>query len=93
MEDHAIQSCCQLISLREFFEVHRKRKAPVSRGLSRAVLTAYSTVMFTACEGIPFATTTIELAPASIPLGTSKFVKTTFVPVATAMVLWSCVLA
>jgi hypothetical protein len=43
--------------------------------------------MFIPGEGIPFATTTIELGPVSIPAGTSKLVETAFVPVATPMVL------
>ena len=49
--------------------------------------------MLTALEGMPFATTTTELAPVSIPLGTSKLVETVALPVATLMVLWSCVFA
>jgi hypothetical protein len=49
--------------------------------------------MLTAFDGIPFATTTSELAPVSIVAGTSKLVETMALPVATAMVLWSCVLA
>src|SRR5271170_398463 len=40
------------------------------------------TVMATGSEGIPFATTTSELAPVSIPAGTSKLVKTMVEPVA-----------
>lgn len=53
----------------------------------------YCTVTATATEGMPFATTTNELAPVSIVAGTSKFVDTVAVPVATPMVLWSWVLA
>ena len=49
-------------------------------------------VTATAAEGIPFATTTRVLAPVSIPAGTSNFVETAFVPVATPIVLWVCVL-
>jgi hypothetical protein len=49
--------------------------------------------MLTAVDGIPFATTTSELAPVSIPEGTSKLVDTVALPVATPMVLWSWVLA
>jgi hypothetical protein len=42
---------------------------------------------------MPFAITTNVLAPVSIVDGTSKFVETVAVPVATPMVLWSWVLA
>ena len=49
--------------------------------------------MLTVIEGIPFATTTRELAPVSIVAGTSKLVETIAEPVATAIVLWLCVLA
>jgi hypothetical protein len=42
---------------------------------------------------MPFATTSNVLAPVSIAVGTSKFVETVAVPVATPMVLWSWVLA
>ena len=37
---------------------------------------------------MPFATTNNWLSPVSAPAGTSKFVDTFLVPVATAMVLW-----
>jgi len=40
-----------------------------------------------AAEGMPFAITNSELAPVSIPEGTSKFVDTIVPPVATAIVL------
>src|SRR5271154_2210574 len=51
----------------------------------------YCTVTLTFFDGMPFATTSNTLAPVSIPEGTSKFVNTVVVPVATPMVLWSCV--
>ena len=50
-------------------------------------------VIFLAAEGMPFATTYNLLAPASTLAGTSNFVDTGVVPVATPMVLWSCVFA
>jgi hypothetical protein len=53
----------------------------------------YCTVTATAFDGIPFATTSRVLAPLSIFAGTSKLVETIALPVATAIVLWSCVLA
>jgi hypothetical protein len=43
--------------------------------------------MLTGDDGIPFATTSRELAPVSIVAGTSKFVDTMADPVATPMVL------
>jgi hypothetical protein len=54
---------------------------------------AYCTVTATAVDGMPFATTTRLLAPVSMPEGTSKWVDTVFVPVATPIVLWLCVRA
>jgi hypothetical protein len=51
------------------------------------------TVTDTAADGIPFAITTSVLAPVSAPLGTSKFVETVALPVATPIVLWSWVRA
>ena len=51
------------------------------------------TVMLAGWEGIPFATTSSVLAPVSAPEGTSKLVDTIADPVATPIVLWSCVLA
>jgi hypothetical protein len=48
---------------------------------------AYCTVTATGLDGIPFATTTSELAPLSIFAGTSKWVETILLPVATPMVL------
>lgn len=53
----------------------------------------YCTVTETGCDGIPFATTSSWLAPFSMPEGTSKFVETVVFPVATPIVLWSCVRA
>ena len=50
-------------------------------------------VMLAAAEGMPFAITNNELAPVSIPAGTSKFVDTIALPVATAIVLCPWVLA
>jgi hypothetical protein len=49
------------------------------------------TVTETACDAIPFATTTSLPEPDAMPLGTSKFVETVALPVATPIVLWSCV--
>jgi hypothetical protein len=69
-----------------------KKKPPTFRGLY-AINVLQFTVMLTAADGIPFATTTSELAPVSIPEGTSNFVETSAVPVATPIVLWLCVLA
>src|SRR5579859_7815529 len=40
-----------------------------------------------AADGMPFAITNKLLAPVSVPAGTSKFVETMVLPVATAMVL------
>ena len=51
------------------------------------------TVILTFLEGMPLATTSSELAPVSIPAGTSKLVETVVLRVATPMVLWSCVFA
>lgn len=51
------------------------------------------TVTLAAAEGMPFAITNNELAPVSIPAGTSKFVDTIVLPVATAIVLCPWVLA
>ena len=45
------------------------------------------TVIDTGDDGIPFAMTTSELAPVSVSEGTSKFVDTLLLPVATPMVL------
>jgi hypothetical protein len=45
---------------------------------------AQFTVMVTGSEAIPFATTTSELAPVSIVIGTSNEVETEVAPVATA---------
>ena len=45
------------------------------------------TVTATPVEGMPFASTYKVLAPVSIPAGTSKFVETIVLPVATPMVL------
>jgi len=45
------------------------------------------TVIDTGADGIPFAITTSVLAPVSVPEGTSKFVDTVLVPVATPIVL------
>lgn len=73
----------------------RKRADPLLeryRAVPR-LRTRYWTVMLTAFDGMPLATTTSELAPVSIPLGTSKLVETLVFLVATPMVLWSCVLA
>jgi len=53
----------------------------------------YFTVTETACEGIPFATTSSFPAPVSMPDGTSKLVETVVLPVATPIVLWSWVRA
>jgi len=50
-------------------------------------------VTLAAAEGMPFAITNSELAPVSIPAGTSKFVDTIVLPVATAIVLCPWVLA
>jgi hypothetical protein len=47
------------------------------------------TVIVTAGDGIPFATSTSVFGPVSMPAGTSKFVETIALPVATPMVLWS----
>ena len=54
---------------------------------------AQFTVMLAGWEGIPFATTSSLLAPVSMPEGTSKLVETDALPVATPIVLWSCVRA
>ena len=51
------------------------------------------TITDTELDGIPFAITTNVLAPVSMPEGTSKFVDTVLLPVATPIVLWSCVRA
>jgi hypothetical protein len=51
------------------------------------------TVTLAAAEGMPFAITNNELAPVSIPVGTSKFVDTIVLPVATPIVLCPWVLA
>ena len=50
-------------------------------------LITHRTVILTAAEGMPFAITTNVLAPVSIVDGTSKFVETVAVPVATLIVL------
>ena len=47
------------------------------------------TVMSADFDGMPSATTTILLAPVSLPDGTSKRVDTDLLPVFTAIVLWS----
>lgn len=49
-------------------------------------------VTLTAAEGMPFAITNKSLAPVSIPVGTSKFVDTIVLPVATPIVLCPWVL-
>src|ERR1017187_7303917 len=46
------------------------------------------TVTLTAGDGMPFATTSSELAPVSIVAGTSNLVETIALPVATPIVLW-----
>ena len=53
----------------------------------------HCTVTATLAEAIPFATTTKVEAPVSAAAGTSKFVLTSVVPVATPMVLCPCVRA
>jgi hypothetical protein len=53
----------------------------------------YCTVTATDADAIPLATTTNLPVPVSIPEGTSKFVDTFFLPVATPIVLWPCVRA
>ena len=62
----------------------------VMRGIARQ---DQFTVTDTGADGIPFAITTSVLAPVSAFDGTSKFVETVLFPVATPIVLWSCVLA
>ena len=49
------------------------------------------TVTAATAEGIPLATTKSWLGPVSMFAGTSNSVETALLPVATAMVLWSCV--
>jgi len=46
-----------------------------------------ATVTLAGAEGMPFAITNRSLAPVSIPIGTSKFVETGVLPVATPIVL------
>ena len=47
----------------------------------------------TGVDGTPLATTTSVLAPVSVLDDTSKCVETCALPVATPIVLWSCVRA
>jgi hypothetical protein len=65
----------------------------VAVGVAVGVGVEVFTVMVTGLEGIPFATTSRELLPVSAVAGTSKFVETFAAPVATPIVLWSCVRA
>ena len=53
----------------------------------------YWMVTATGLDAIPLATTSILLAPVSAVAGTSNMVETLALPVATAIVLWSCVRA
>jgi hypothetical protein len=64
----------------EWIEVYPKR-----------LRSRYCTATATGFDAIPLATTTSMLAPVSMPFGTSKFVDTIFLPVATPIVLWPCV--
>jgi hypothetical protein len=64
----------------------RSRIREVALYLSRCDF-LYCTVTCTGTEGMPLATTTRLLAPVSMPDGTSKFVDTILLPVATPMVL------
>ncbi len=52
-----------------------------------------TTVTFTGAEAMPLATTLSMLAPNLRFAGTSKCVDTRSLPVATPIVLWSCVRA
>ena len=71
---------------------HGKVPSPSSplRGRRDEQPLAYSTVMETGDDGMPFAITTSELVPVSMFAGTSKLVETVVLPVATPMVLGSC---
>lgn len=66
------------------------RQEACERGMAHAPFPFapfYSTVIETGFDGIPFAITTSELAPVSMFEGTSKWVETLMLPVATAIVL------
>jgi hypothetical protein len=49
--------------------------------------------MYHGCEGMPLATTSSVLLPRSIVVGTWNLAETILVPVATPIVLKSCVVA
>lgn len=89
-------------SIARLAQLHNKRNRDVAPPCARTVQTScgkdwchsvpkgtiiYSTVTFTAADGMPFATTTSVLAPFSVRVGTSKYVHTDCVPVATPIVL------
>ncbi len=84
-----------------FFDRKSKRHlgGPHSRAMTALIATptrhhpSQFTVTATGAEGMPLATTTSVLAPVSVALETSKWVDTGALPVATAIVLWSCVRA
>ncbi len=65
----------------------------VAGQLKAAAARRQFTVTLIGFEAMPFATTASELGPVSIEAGTSKLVETIFDPVATPIVLWSCVRA
>ena len=84
-----------------FFDGKSRRHlgGPHSRTMTGLILmpidhhSSQFTVTATGAEGMPLATTTSVLGPVSVALETSKWVDTGALPVATAIVLWSCVRA
>jgi hypothetical protein len=78
-------------------EVQSLRADPTLEGVTillgdGRVRASYWTLILCGAEGMPFATTYNLLGPNSMSAGTSNFVDTSALPVATPMLLWSCVL-